>query len=76
METVRCTGVFEGPDGRPISHPNSTGCGRDFPVDIKEGSPDDADTWDVKTDDEGNVISRHKSLRCPTCGIETFLVED
>lgn len=74
--SVRCTGAMEGLDGQPSINPKFPGCGAVYAVDILRGDPADPATWSVKTDGDGNVVSRHASLTCPECGRSTFILEE
>ena len=68
MHEVVCNGDDELLDGTPGKLSElSTGCGAIFTI--------DDDHWDVKMDNEGNVISRHRQAYCPHCGTATFVVE-
>lgn len=65
--TIICNGDDELLDGTPGKLSiHSIGCGRQ--IDIGDGEP-----WDVKTDADGNVLSRHRQVYCPDCGTATWI---
>lgn len=73
---VVCSGAYEALDGQPTVDPRKKTCGRSFAVEIERGDPADPTKWSVKTDEHGNVVSRHASVLCPDCGAATFVVEE
>lgn len=83
---VVCSGAIEKPysgvpfvvledSGARVGQPRHLTCGRAFTVEIPDGDPGLAETWDVKTDAAGKVQSRHKNTECPYCGAFTYIVE-
>lgn len=71
---VVCTAAVEDRDGRPVPSEIRRGCGLRFEVEILDGDPGLSETWDVKTNANGDVIYRTKEVTCPECGTGTFVV--